>query len=102
MLLEYHDKLVTGIQSAVTSVSATCYSHYLISEDTHRAVQELNLTNADKAIRVLLNVQQTIQQKAYLFKEFINLLDSLESCRHLGEEIVCKMETLAKGSEVTE
>ena len=97
MLLEYHERLVIGLQSTISSVSASCYSHYLISEDTHRAVLELNLTNADKAIKLLLNVKQTIEQRKDMFQEFIAVLDDFESCRHLVEGITNKMETLLEG-----
>lgn len=96
VLLEYHDKLVIGLQSTINSVSASCYSRYLISEDTHKAVLELNLTNADKAMKVLLNIKQTIQQKKDMFKEFIDLLYDLECCRHLAEEITRKKEASMK------
>lgn len=97
VLLEYHDKLVTGLQNTITSLSAACYSQYLISEDTYRAVLELNLTNADKAMKVLLNVKETIEQKVDMFAEFVHVLDNFDCCTHLAEEIASKRDALVKG-----
>lgn len=95
--MEFHERLVIGLQNTINSVSSSCYSHYLISEDTLKAVLELNLTNADKATKVLLNVKQTIEQKKDMFGKFISILDNFESCQHLAEEITGKVETLLKG-----
>ena len=98
VLVECHLMLVAGLEAVIVSMSVNCYSKSLISEDTHKDVLELNLSNCAKATRVLLNVQQTVKQKQEMFEEFVNMLDELTCCNHLIEELRRKKEFLLKVS----
>ena len=95
VLVECHSMLVAGLEADIVSMSVKCYSKSLISEDTHKDILELNLSNREKATRVLL---QTIKQKQEMFEEFVNMLDELTCCNHLIKELRRKKELLLKVS----
>ena len=90
ILVECHDRLVTGLQAAIGTVSSSCFARSLISEDTYKFVLELNITNAEKTRRVLLNVKQTIQQQEEKFQEFVDILHEVSGCGHLAKELMMK------------
>ena len=98
MLVECHGMLVTGLIAAVASLSVNCYSKSLISEDTHEDILQLNLSSRDKVARVLLNVEQTIEQKREMFEEFVIVLDELTCCDHLVQELKRKKALLLEVS----
>ena len=98
MLLECHDTLVTGLEVNVDSLSHKCYGKRLISEDTYKCIQQLNLTDSQKTARLMLNVKQTIEQKQEMFEEFIIVLDELTCCDHLVQELKRKKALLLKVS----
>ena len=79
--------LVTGLEENVDSLSHKCYGKRLISEDTYKCIQQLNLTDSQKTARLMLNVKQTIEQKQEMFEEFVNVLDELTCCDHLIEAL---------------
>ena len=87
VLREHHGRLVSELQNAISSVSGACFSQCLISEDTYKAVLELNLTNADKARKVLLNVQQTVAVDKNMFEKFIAVIDCTECSKQLAKEM---------------
>ena len=99
-LVECHYNLVSGLQSTISSLGVKCYSKYLISEDTFHSINELNLTNAEKAVKVLLNVEQIVQQKKEKFEEFVKVLSELKCCDDLVEELSKKFEQLSTGKAI--
>ena len=87
--------LVTGLEVNVDSLSHKCYGKRLISEDTYKCIQQLNLTDCQKTARLMLNVKQTIEQKHEMFEEFVNVLDELgPSCNHFVQELKRRKELL--------
>ena len=87
VLVMCHAKLVAGLESSVSSLSDKCYSKFLISEDTRKAILELNLTNSDKTAKLLLNVKETIKQRPEKYEEFVGVLAETTCFEHLVEEL---------------
>ena len=52
-----------------------CFSRNLISDETYRAITELNITNSDKTRKVLMNVKETISRNSGAYAEFLKVLD---------------------------
>ena len=73
-------RLVKALQPSISSVADECWSEDLISEETYDAVMDLNLTNADKARRLLKNVLQTISCDPQAFEKFRDIVDKFGGC----------------------
>ena len=73
-------RLVIALQPTISSVADECWSEDLISKETYDAVMDLNLTNADKARRLLNNVWQTISCDPQAFEKFRGIVNKLGGC----------------------
>ena len=80
MLKKWFPRLVMALQPHIGSATDECWSKDLISEETYDAVMDLNLTNADKARRLLKNVWQTISCDPQAFEKFRGIVDKLDGC----------------------
>ena len=69
------DNLISGLQDSIGSVADKCFSRNLISDETYRAITELNITNSDKTRKVLMNVKETISRNSGAYAEFLKVLD---------------------------
>ena len=80
MLKKWFPRLVKALQPHIGSVADECWSKDLISVETYDAVMDLNLTNANKARRLLKNVWQTISCDPQAFEKFCGIVDKLDGC----------------------
>ena len=80
MFKKWFPRLVKALQPSISSVADECWSEDLISEETYDAVMDLNLTNADKARRLLKNVMQTISCDPQGLERFRGIVVKFGGC----------------------
>ena len=79
--------LVKALKSSIKSVADECWSDDLISEETYDAVMDLNLIDADKARKLLKNVQHTISCDPQAFEKFHVIVDKFGGCGGIMDAI---------------
>ena len=68
------------------------FSRNLISDETYRAIFELNMTKSDKTRKLLMNVKETISENSGAFTEFLEVLDDESGCERLVHDLKERIE----------
>ena len=79
--------MIPVLQNCIGSVADGCISDRLISDDTYAAMLELNMTNADKTRKLLMNVKQTISMNSEAFMKFLEVLEKVGECSQLVDDL---------------
>ena len=80
MFKKLFPRLVMALQPSISSVADECWSEDLISKEKHNEVMYLNLTNEDKARRLLDNVWLAISRDSQAFEKFRGIVNKLGGC----------------------
>ncbi len=75
---KFYPVLMKQLQFSISSIADYCYSKNLISDDTYSEIVELNISNADKTRKLLVDVKQNISSKTKAFKDFCEVLEICE------------------------
>ncbi len=66
------------LQFSISSIADHCRSKKLISRQTCREIMDLNISNADKTRKLLVDVEQNISSKIEAFEDFCEVLKICE------------------------
>ena len=86
------DNLISGLKDCIGSLADKCISRNLISDETYRAILELNITKSDKTRKLLMNVKETISRNSGAFAEFLEILDEISGCEQLVNDLKERLE----------
>ena len=75
------------LQFSIDSLAGHCWSKELISEQTYSEVVDLNITNADKTRKVLMNVKSNISLQPDALDKFCDILDHIGGHDELVERL---------------
>ena len=85
------DNLISGLQDCIGSLADKCISRNLISDETYRAIIELDITKSDKTRKLLMNVKETTRNSRD-FAKFLEVLDEISGCKQLVHDLKERLE----------
>lgn len=93
--------LVSSVYPSVKTLADVCRGKELISHDTYCEIMDLNVTNIDKARRLLMNISTTIEKNPSAFDMFTVAL-SEASCQADSERLSSTLLELEKKCRMAE